>query len=69
MKTKFQIEMQDSSNKWHSSPVFSDDLEAVKNFVQSHSDYFGWFHDCRIRNNFTQELSYRAGHNWLTFAK
>ena len=63
---KFQIEAVYSDNEWHAIPVVKDDLDFAKRL---HDVYADWSMDCRIRNNYTQELIYRQGHNWVTFAK
>lgn len=63
---KFQIEAVYSDNEWHTTPVVKDDLDFAK---RMHDVYADWSKDCRIRNNHTQELIYRQGHNWVAFAK
>ena len=63
---KFQIEAVYSGNEWHQSPVFNDDLDFAKRL---HDIYADWSKDIRIRNNYTQELIYRQGSNWVTFAR
>ena len=61
----YQVEIK-RDDRWACYAVFNDDLEFAKELAITLGQYED---DARIRNNFTQELSYRAGHNWLTFAK
>lgn len=63
---KYQIESLYEDGNWHYTAVYNDDLDFAKRL---HDVYADWSQDIRIRNNFTGELIYRQGHNWVTFAK
>lgn len=61
---KFQVEIK-RGERWACHEA-GNELNQAKEL----HDILGEFEeDARIRNNFTGELIYRQGHNWVTFAK